>query len=766
MADNIDRKPIEAGIIQRVRDGVRYAITGVKPETWMSPNQPIPPIAQEVKGRQYDFQVGQNLNYLQRTQGTGIRTATFPQLRALADNFDLMRLAIETRKDQAEKLEWCIKAKDKKNTTLDNKIQFLTDFFSFPDRRHSWNSWLRQLLEDVLVIDAPAIYPRLTNKNDLYALELIDGATITPLIDDSGRAPLPPSPAYQQILKGVPAVDYSSDELIYCPRNLRTNSVYGYSPVEQIVMTVNIGIRRQLYQLQYYTAGNVPEALIGVPKEWNTNQIKEFQEYFDSLLVGNTAQRRRAKFVPEGMNYIPTKEPPLKDEYDEWLARLVCYAFSLSPQSLMKQMNRASAETQQETATDEGLEPLKIYIKNLIDFILVKYFGETEVEFAWQEEVETDALKQAQINDIYVRNGVKSVDEVRAELGLDPINMSNAVYGAMGVEFVKDLIDPNYQDAKAQQNEQNRLQAPEDVNDSGSASARNDDEKAQKLLKREKKKPVLKRINRDRAAVNKNTRKLKASLTKFLKAQGKNIAQQILQRLKKDDTADEVQRILDEIDFQGWTVIIGDVEETLKKMGKDGADMAYLQIGGVADDESIVSTSDAGTVDYAKRRAAELVGMRYNEDGDLVENPDARWAITDSTRDMLRSTLVDAIEEGWSNDKLADEIKNNFAFSSSRAEMIARTEIKRADTQGSLEAYKSSGLVQGKESLLSFDYDDDDECQDNADAGVIPLDEPFPSGDDAPPYHPNCRCDLIPALIETGEEGGGNSAAEDEEPEE
>jgi hypothetical protein len=95
----------------------------------------------------------------------------------------------------------------------------------------------------------------------------------------TGRTPLPPDPAYQQVLKGLPAVNYSRDELIYAIRNPRTNRVYGYSPVEQIIMTVNIAMRRQLSQLQYYTEGNIPEAMIGVPDPWNPDQIRQFQDY-------------------------------------------------------------------------------------------------------------------------------------------------------------------------------------------------------------------------------------------------------------------------------------------------------------------------------------------------------------------------------------------------------------------------------------------------------------------------------------------------------
>src|ERR1700732_2278603 len=83
----------------------------------------------------------------------------------------------------------------------------------------------------------------------------LDGATIKPVIDPWGRVPQPYLDgdrlvypvAYQQILKGYPAIDYSVRDLTYRPRQLRVNRVYGMSPVEQVVTTVNIALRRQLY---------------------------------------------------------------------------------------------------------------------------------------------------------------------------------------------------------------------------------------------------------------------------------------------------------------------------------------------------------------------------------------------------------------------------------------------------------------------------------------------------------------------------------------
>jgi hypothetical protein len=279
------------------------------------------------------------------------------------------------------------------------------------------------LLEDLLVIDAPTLYLRRTRGGALWALEILDGATIKRLIDPWGRTPAAPAAAYQQILKGVPAVDYTAEELIYAPRNCRAHKAYGFSPVEQVQMSVNIALRRQIYQLQYYTEGNIPEALIGVPDSWNPDQIRQFQSYWDALNAGDTAERRHAKFVPGGVakTFIPTREPVMKDVFDEWLARVICFAFSIPPSALVAQVNRATAETAQDTALSEGLAPLQLWVKQLVDQVIATEFQAPDLEFAWDEDRAVDPSEVARIAASYVAAGIKSVNEVRAELGLAPL---------------------------------------------------------------------------------------------------------------------------------------------------------------------------------------------------------------------------------------------------------------------------------------------------------------------------------------------------------
>jgi hypothetical protein len=408
---------IEPGMIQRLVQGVRYALSGVRPDEWFGPGQPIQPVAQEqAKGRAFDFPVNQNIRITPRAE----EAVGFPQMRALADAYDFLRLVIETRKDQVCCMKWTVRPIDPKQKP-DDRCRQIEAFLAMPDQEHNWSTWLRMLLEDMLVLDAATIYPRMTRGGGLYALELVDGATVRRVIDATGRTPLPPDPAYQQIIKGLPAVNYSRDELFYLPRNKRTNRVYGYSPVEQIIVTTNIALRRQVSQLQYFTEGNIPEAMVGVPETWNPDQIRMFQNYWDEMLEGNTGARRRAKFIPGGMDIHETRPNLLKDEFDEWLVRLICFAFGVNPNNMIAQVNRATAEVNKASADEEGLTPVLQWVKSVIDPIIARAFLAPDLHFEFSQRKELDPLTQAQVHKTYIDARVLTADEVRDELGRDPL---------------------------------------------------------------------------------------------------------------------------------------------------------------------------------------------------------------------------------------------------------------------------------------------------------------------------------------------------------
>lgn len=417
----------------------RTTISSVNLNTWFGPSQPLAPMAPQepeegVKGRKFDYPVGFNLNYNPRSTAP----VSFATLRTLADSCDLLRIAIESRKDQMASLSWVIRPRegnlgnpgiwaklgpkahpDLPQETKD-RIKAITQFFEYPDKEHAWDQWLKEWMEEVLVVDAASIYKQRDRVGRLYSLENIDGSLIKPLIGADGRRPKPPDPAYQEILHGIPAADFTSDELFYLPWNVRTNTPYGYSKVEQIIITINTSIRRTLSQLDYYTEGTQPDAFMGLPKDWSFQNIKEFQDYMDLLMAGNPAQRRKLRFVPGEFKYQETKQPPLKDVFDEFLARIICFTFAIAPDPFIEHVSRGAVEKSHTRAAEGGLEPMQSYVKTVADRIITEDFGSPDLEFKFVENLEQDPKTQMEINTGYASRGIFTIDEVRLDQGKTP----------------------------------------------------------------------------------------------------------------------------------------------------------------------------------------------------------------------------------------------------------------------------------------------------------------------------------------------------------
>ncbi len=182
-------------------------------------------------------------------------------------------------------------------------------------------------------------------------------------------------------------------------------------------------------------------------------------------------------------------------------------------------------------------------------------------------------------------------------------------------------------------------------------------------------------------------------------------------------TPDELLAAIAKVLEDGFELLTGemtpDVEAAFRARGMEVAETLKV----TADVSKVV---DRAAVEYAAKRA-----------GDLIKD------FAKTTPEMLRATVSQAIEEGWSAGRLRDVLRENYAFSPARALAIARTETAIARRRGGLETARQIGAEQKK-----WDIGGDNPCQDclnNAAVGWIPIDEEFPEGDDP---HPNCLDDI------------------------
>ncbi len=299
------------------------------------PGDPPRPVSAVEQPLVFEYRPGVNLIAQPRA---GFDLLPFEQLRSLALLCQEIRLPVELLKREIRALEWDIVARKGIEADVTQQVRQARERLARPDGQNGLDVWVNQLIEEVLVTDAATVYPAQTRGGDLLALEIINGATIRPLLDQRGRTPQAPLPAYIQTIRGMPIGQWSREQLWYVPYNLGITSPYGVPPVEMITLAVNTALRRGVYRLSYYTAGNIPEGLVGMPSDWTVEQIESFQEYWDTLLAGDVEKLRRIKFVPtsggaRGGGSLPVHEfrqPDTNTVLDEWLLRVGCWASLLA----------------------------------------------------------------------------------------------------------------------------------------------------------------------------------------------------------------------------------------------------------------------------------------------------------------------------------------------------------------------------------------------------------------------------------------------------
>lgn len=408
---NPDTSPVPREVINAMEIQGMESLGAFGPGSPIYPTQPI-----GSSPRQYEYMIGQNI--VQRPRSN--ETVSFDTMRSIIEMYDVAQMCIEVRQDELRNLLWDIVPKDKNDNEATKKyadeIKKIRNFFEHPNPDMLFDDLQTQLCYDWLAYDALTLTPELTKGGKLGALWPVDGCTITPMVDYYGRTPSAPAPAYLQWAYGMPWVWLDKDKLIYRPHRRRNNKLYGYPAIEWLLSNVNTDIRYQLYFLQYFTEGSVPETWINAPESINTaQQIREFQTMYDAVMAGDQSQKHKVKFIPFGSKITQAKDTNMNIDFPKYLLTKSCAAFKVTPAEIgfTERVNKSSGESQENVQYRRSIKPSAKYFESIYNGIIQKYFH-SELRFKYLNvEEQEDQLLMAQSDDYYIRNGTISSDEIR-----------------------------------------------------------------------------------------------------------------------------------------------------------------------------------------------------------------------------------------------------------------------------------------------------------------------------------------------------------------
>lgn len=796
--------------------------------------QPINPTRQDThraEPRVWEYPVSWNLRY------SSNKLIPWKTLRDAADA-PIVRQCIKTRQKALTGLDWDVtisqdaindlkkqgastaEATDALRQKLAPEIDRLAAFWRRPDAQQGLNfaSWLWQLMEEQLVLDAVAIYPRYTYGRDLLGLRTIDGSTIKPLLDADGARPEPPFPAYQQILYGFPRGEYvaevdtdgivepgmTADQLIYQRREVRVWTPYGFSPVEQALVDVDLYLKRHGWMRSEYDDGVTPEMVLKNlgTNQWTPQQTLEYERDYNDQQAGQTAQRMRARVLPPGLEPAQLANIPerYKAEYDLHLIKLVASHFDVPITELgfseAKGLGSSGWSEGQESVNYRGgtLPDAKWWGSLLTEIQRIHLGAPAELEFKFLGLDEEDEQIADQVSEARVKSGRLTVNEDRDRLGLPRFDIPEAdiplvmtgrsvipLEGAIAAAEAAakppapgggpggpggapeqnpgdegdqgDQGDEGEQQAKAElatfRKWARKRTAPgrpfeftadrdvlltlaPDLADDGRVAFKDGgggDPKAG---------PDWPAWERDEALAAIYARKLRKAL---VDAVGTD-------RLAQAWLAVRVGADTGEADAIAWLADRGlqrAIEDALRSVLGDAWTEAWA--AGEASARAVLAhlvVDWGGWAPGNPAAARELIGgAQALEDLLAHYGIDRIKSIARTRLGELAARLGEALRDGWSSDRLARELRG--VLNDPRmAGTVAQTEISRASSEASLNTYRQQGVA-AVEWLIS-PSNVCIVCEQNADASPVRLGQPFPSGDEIPPAHPNCRCAPMPVL--------------------
>lgn len=456
-----------------------------------------------------------------------------------------------------------------------------------------------------------------------------------------------------------------------------------------------------------------------------------------------------SKFSPTTANMSDMEMGATDDRYRDKI--LSGFGVPKTLVGLTTDVNRASAEASEYIYAKYTIKPIA---DDLIEFLnnnvapfldtTRKYYFDYEEFVPVNMEIE---LKEREI--ALNRQPYKTVNEVRAELGLPPAKGGDVIYGSpfqapLGVPTAspepvpEDDEDDDAPTKAIPANVRKGLKKDRALNDMiekiSDASSRAgftfsnksmiDDASAHKSF-----------VSRVEDYLN----LVAAKVRDFNNRQEQDVIKR-LKQITKDVNKGDLFEMAGEID-----VMIDFVSPLLRGLLTEQGINEYLA-------QDFDGTFDTGKDSIRKTvaLAAKRLGVSYNN----------------TTANLLKKALNDGITAGDSLPQLAVRVNEVYAFSNAvRADMVARSESFYIANEGSKEAYKQSGVV---ETLRWYTAEDEAVCEfcGPENGKIIGVNETFyPKGAvitgaaggtmsldyramDVPPLHTNCRCFIRPEKIE------------------
>jgi HK97 family phage portal protein len=625
----------------------------------------------------------------------------------------------------------------------------IEEFLRYPNRNgESFNTIVKALLKDILEIDAGVIVKTFSNygreKNysftsyiakdgeyptvDIMAKALTTRAKLSEIYcRDAGTFVINPNefgilpedkPSYFQyswLNHSAKPLPFFKREIVYFNSTPRSNSPYGWSPIESIFMVLESLNNAVRFNKKSFEENAIPDgalSVIGADKD----ALQRFIHQWKNDVKGKP---HKLVIFNEDMKFTSFHNTNKDMEWLEgqkYYQRLVWAMYGVTPDELgfTETSNRSVGESQSRVFVRRAIKPFLNLLETKIteDIIAEFYDGEIECEIKWNwvdQALEHEEQLQQRED---VKTGILTINEVRLGRGLAPVSWGDEnpnqkqLFGGFdfGEKSLKKKITPDLE-LPFKEPTGTKWEEWADYGDFLGGYFNSLDKQVMKIFDEE----MTTTFKGQNIQLKKDWGGFLAKITSLFAASG--LKDQIEKYIKKT-----------------WVSALDEVEDSLN-----------IQIG--------VGDSDRVLINQFTEQQTEGYVL-----------PDGtKWLGIQGVNDKIQTQIGDIVEKGVTTGLSVDEVRKNIELkldtTRNHAMMIARTETNRIRNRAHLGAYMKVNIPGQIKWDAHLDNRTSEVCEELDGKKVNPGDL-FVTADGQefayPPAHVNCRSRIVfvPSEIE------------------
>lgn len=363
--------------------------------------------------------------YLQDYQETDIKTGrethvSYKTLEMLYKKESWVRAGIDVIMRTATSKGFRIVAdKDADLTSVDkNKLAKLKSLFEGPNAEDTFNDLVAEaIIDSHLYGDA---YWEIAYDSDGLpgALYNVYCPSIRILVDEHGVVK-----GYVQLRGGWGSseiIPFKKDQMTHFKMHNPGNEVYGLSPLESLALPIETDLYAQAYNRDFFKNDATPRLHVDMGN-CTIDQLRRNREYWKTQFRG-MGNPHKTIITEGGAKVNPIGTPPKDMEFlnqRKFSREEILGVLGVPPikVGITETSNRSNSKEQDKAFKTEKIIPLQKYLAEKINKEIISKFG-VPYKFEFIELDLEDAIEQARIDEIDLKNGVVTINEIRRKRGL------------------------------------------------------------------------------------------------------------------------------------------------------------------------------------------------------------------------------------------------------------------------------------------------------------------------------------------------------------